>query len=63
MAALDDAARELGVDRERLGDVWHVRFREAVLSTWPAYLDGERTLNQAATDLVRALGAAEDPDG
>jgi hypothetical protein len=97
--ALAEAARELGVDQEELGDLWHVvlfhttgqavrgvleaagepgytiyfdahdlwqgpwgRFREAVESTWPAYLSGERSLNQAATDLVRALGEQEEPD-
>jgi hypothetical protein len=30
-------------------------FREAVQKTWPAYMDGKRTLQEAAVDLVRAL--------
>ena len=31
-------------------------FREAVKQTWPAYMDGKRTMQEAAADLVRALG-------
>jgi len=31
------------------------RFRDAVARTWPAYMDGTRTLTDAARDLVRAL--------
>ena len=31
-------------------------FRDAVQKTWPAYMDGKRTLQEAAADLVRALG-------
>ena len=29
--------------------------RQAVARTWPAYMDGTRTLSEAAGDLVRAL--------
>ena len=32
------------------------RFHEALREAWPAYLDGERTLQEAARDLIRALG-------
>jgi hypothetical protein len=31
-------------------------FRAAIKETWPAYLDGKRTLQEAAADLIRALG-------
>ena len=31
-------------------------FREAIQKTWPAYMDGKRTLQEAAADLIRALG-------
>jgi hypothetical protein len=31
-------------------------FREAVKQTWPAYMDGRRTMQEAAADLVRTLG-------
>jgi len=31
-------------------------FRDAVKQTWPAYMDGKRTMQEAAADLVRALG-------
>ena len=31
------------------------KFRSAVERTWPPYLDGERTLPEAAEDLIRAL--------
>ena len=34
-------------------------FREAVKQTWPAYMDGKRTMQEAAADLVRALGKVE----
>ena len=34
-------------------------FPERLESAWPAYLDGERTLTEAAVDLIRALGDAE----
>lgn len=101
--ALADAARELGVEQERLGDLWHVvlfyttgqavrgaleaagepgytpyidardlwargwgRFRAAIESAWPGYIGGERTLTEAAHDLVRAVGEqgdADDSDG
>jgi hypothetical protein len=30
-------------------------FRLAIARTWPAYMDGRRTLSEAAADLVRAL--------
>jgi hypothetical protein len=33
-----------------------VEFRDAVESSWPAYLNGERTLSEAASDLMRAIG-------
>ncbi len=32
------------------------RFRHAIESTWPAYMDGEGTLSEAAADLIEALG-------
>jgi len=31
-------------------------FRDAIKKTWPAYMDGKRTLQEAAADLIRALG-------
>jgi hypothetical protein len=31
-------------------------FRDAIKKTWPAYMDGKRTLHEAAADLMRALG-------
>lgn len=34
-----------------------VQFRPAIESTWPAYLDSERSMDEAAADLVRALAA------
>jgi hypothetical protein len=34
-------------------------YRDAIESVWPAYLDGERTLTQAAADLVQAFAAAD----
>ena len=97
--ALADAARELGVERERLGDLWHVvlfyttgqavrgvleaagepgytvyidardlwargwgRLREPIESTWSGYIGGERSLSEAARDLVRAVGETADSD-
>ena len=33
------------------------RFREAVKSTWPPYMEGRRTMTEAATDLISALSA------
>jgi len=33
-----------------------VRFQEALEATWPAYMDGERTPEQAATELIGAIG-------
>jgi hypothetical protein len=39
-------------------DLWDGRwgrYREAIEKTWPGYLDGRRTLSDAATELVRAL--------
>jgi len=97
MRALAETARELGIEQERLGDLWHVvlfyttgqavrgvleeagepgytyyidahdlwrgswgRFREPIESTWPPYLDGDRTLSEAAADLLRALGEPGD---
>lgn len=35
-------------------------FRRAIETTWPAYLDGERTLAEAARDLLLALRVPED---
>jgi hypothetical protein len=32
-------------------------FREAASRTWPACMDGKRTLEEAAGDLVRAMNA------
>lgn len=32
------------------------RYHEPLESTWPAYLRGDRTLSEAAADLVRAMG-------
>ena len=32
------------------------RYRDAIESTWPAYMDGERALSEAAADLIQALG-------
>ena len=34
-------------------------FHETVKSNWTAYLDGDRTLEEAAEDLVRAAGEVE----
>ena len=31
------------------------RFRDAASRTWPAYMDGTRTLTEAARDLIRTL--------
>ena len=31
------------------------RFRESATRIWPAYLDGTRTLDQAASDLVSSM--------
>lgn len=45
---------------ERFGRGAWGRHRDAVEAAWPAYLDGERTLGQAAADLLRALGEAGD---
>jgi hypothetical protein len=33
------------------------QFREAAARIWPAYMDGTRTMAQAAGDLVRALAS------
>ena len=35
-------------DRSKWG-----RYRDAIESTWPAYMDGDRTLSEAAADLIR----------
>lgn len=40
-----------------------LRFREAVQSVWPAYLDGKHTLAEAATALVEAFAAEPTKDG
>lgn len=37
------------------------RYRDAIEQTWPAYVDGERTLSEAALDLLRALGEPGNP--
>jgi hypothetical protein len=34
-------------------------FREAASRTWPTYMDGKRTLKEAASDLVRAMNAPQ----
>ena len=34
------------------------RYRDAIESTWPAYMDGERTLSEAAADLIEARAKA-----
>jgi hypothetical protein len=39
-------------------NMWNGRwgeYRDAIEKTWPAYLDGQRTLPQAASDLLQAL--------
>lgn len=44
-------------------DLWNGpwgRYRDAVVSIWPAYLDGEHTLSEAASDLIQAL---REPEG
>jgi hypothetical protein len=46
---------------ERFGKGPWGRLREAVETTWPTYLDGERTLDEAASDLLRALGEPAGP--
>ena len=37
------------------------RYREAIERTWPAYMDGKRTLFDAAADLIQALLEPEKP--
>jgi len=37
------------------------RYRKAIESTWPAYMDGERSLSEAAADLIRALPEPGEP--
>jgi hypothetical protein len=32
------------------------RFRDAIELNWPGYMDGERSLSQAAIDLIRETG-------
>jgi hypothetical protein len=32
-----------------------VQFRDAAARTWPAFMDGTRTLTDAAADLIRTL--------
>ena len=34
--------------------VW-TRYRDAIESTWPAYMKGERTPSEAATELLQAI--------
>ncbi len=44
-------------------NLWNGRwgkYRNAIEKTWPAYLDGQRTLSQAASDLLRALAETEE---
>jgi hypothetical protein len=36
--------------------LFSTEFREAIKKTWPSYMDGKRTLQEAAADLIRALG-------
>lgn len=43
---------------ERFGTGAWGRHRDALETAWPAYLDGERTLGEAASDLLRATADA-----
>lgn len=45
---------------ERFGSGTWGRYRDAIEKTWPAYMDGERSLSEAASELLRALGGAGD---
>jgi hypothetical protein len=36
--------------------LFSTEFRDAIKNVWPAYMDGKRTLQEAAADLIRALG-------
>ncbi len=47
-------------------DLWEGRwgrYRDAIEEHWPGYLDGQRTLGEAATDLVQGLAAESDDPG
>jgi hypothetical protein len=33
-----------------------VDYREAIQASWPAYMDGERSLSEAASELIQAIG-------
>jgi hypothetical protein len=47
-------------------DLWDGRwggYREAIEDHWPAYLDGTRTLPEAATDLLQSLAVESDGPG
>lgn len=48
---------------ERFGRGAWGRHRDALETAWPAYLDGERTLAEAAADLLRAAAEAPREDG
>lgn len=39
-----------------------VRYRDAIESTWPAYMNGELRLSEAAANLIRAIGGREKPE-
>ena len=39
------------------------RYRDAIESTWPAYMDGGRTFPEAAADLIQAIGEPEELEG
>jgi hypothetical protein len=38
------------------GKLFSPEFRDAIKKVWPVYMDGKRTLQEAAADLIRALG-------
>lgn len=44
-------------DRSKWG-----RYRAAIESTWPAYMNGKRTLSEAAADLIQAIGKPGEPE-
>lgn len=43
------------------GGSWN-RFRDPVERTWPAYLDGDRTLPEASADLLQVIGETAESD-
>ena len=36
--------------------LFSAEFRDAIKKVWPVYMDGKRTLEEAAADLIQALG-------